>query len=411
MSTATAAPTIDLLAETWGREVPHDQLEWLRENSPVHWHPEPDGPGFWAVTRHADVVAVSRDTATFSSEKGGTFIVDRDEESLDKIRMSILNMDPPKHSRYRRLVSRGFTPRMIKGLQDKAQRRATQIVDDVIERGECEFVEDVAALLPLQMIADMIGIPDSEHKQLFDWSNRMVGFDDPELQTSEEDGENAAMEIFAYCDEIAADRRQDPRDDLMSILANAEVDGETLSDVELNLFFVTLVVAGNETSRNLITHSALALIDHPDQAEVLRQDPEVWSTGIEEMLRWGSSIHNFRRTVTTGATELGGQQIAAGDKVVIYYMSANRDPEVFEDPYRFDVRRSPNDHVTFGGGGEHYCLGANLARMQITAMLREVVERMPDLERTEAPRRMRSDFINGVTRAPMRFTPGPRVGA
>jgi len=269
----------------------------------------------------------------------------------------------------------------------------------------------VAALLPLQMIADLIGIPDSEHKQLFDWSNRLVGFDDPELQTSPEDGEIAAMEIFAYCDQIAADRRRDPQDDLMSVLANVEVDGHTLSDIELNLFFVTLVVAGNETSRNLITHSTLALIDNPDQAQLLRDDPEgVWPTAIDEMLRWGSSIHNFRRDAMAD-TEIRGQAIAEGDKIVMYYLSANRDDEVFDDPYTFDLRRSPNDHVTFGGGGEHFCLGHNLARMQIRAMVDEIVRRMPDLERTEEPRRMRSDFINGITRAPMRFTPGPRVGS
>lgn len=407
--TATETPQIDLLAETWGREVPEAQLEWLRKNAPVHWHDEPDGRGFWAVTKHADVQRISRDTTTFSSWQGGTFIPDQEEEALEKIRMSILNMDPPLHSRYRRLVSKGFTPKVVRTMQEKAEVRATQIVDDVIERGEVEFVEDVAALLPLQMIADLIGIPDSEHKQLFDWSNRMVGFDDPELQTSEEDGEIAAMEIFAYCDEIAADRRSNPRDDLMSVLANAEVDGEVLSDIELNLFFVTLVVAGNETSRNLITHSTLACIDNPDQAEVLRQDPEVWGTAIDEMLRWGSSIHNFRRDATVD-TEIRGQAIAAGDKVVMYYLSANRDEEVFADPYRFDVRRTPNDHVTFGGGGEHFCLGHNLAKMQIKAMMQEVVTRMPDLHTTEAPRRMRSDFINGITRAPMRFTPGPKVG-
>jgi cholest-4-en-3-one 26-monooxygenase len=408
--TAVDAPTIDLLAETWGRGVPHDQLAWLRNNEPVHWHPEPyGGRGFWAVTKHADVQAISRNTELFSSWHGGTFIVDHEEEALEKIRMSILNMDPPLHSRYRRLVSKGFTPKVVRTLQDKAERRATAIVDEVIERGEVEFVEDVAALLPLQMIADMIGIPDSEHKQLFEWSNRMVGFDDPELQTSPEDGEMAAMEIFAYCDEIAADRRANPRDDLMSILANAEVDGETMSDMELDLFFVTLVVAGNETSRNLITHSTLALIENPDQAELLRRDPSVWPTAIDEMLRWGSSIHNFRRDAMAD-TEIRGQAIAEGDKVVMYYMSANWDEDVFEDPHSFDLTRTPNDHVTFGGGGEHFCLGHNLAKMQITAMVNEIVTRMPDLETTEEPRRMRSDFINGITRAPMRFTPGTPTG-
>ena len=214
----------------------------------------------------------------------------------------------------------------------------------------------------------------------------------------------AAAEIYAYCDAIAEDRAANPRDDIMTALVQAEVDGERLDNAELNLFFITLIVAGNETTRNLINHSMLALIDHPDQAERLRQDPSLWDTAVDEMLRWGSSIHNFRRTATQD-TVLRGQEIKEGDKVVLYYASANRDEEVFEDPHVFDVGRTPNDHVTFGGGGEHYCLGASLAKAEIKATMRQVVERLPDLELAGEPARLHSDFVNGIKTMPVRFSP------
>jgi cholest-4-en-3-one 26-monooxygenase len=393
---------IDLLEDTWARGVPHEAFALLRREAPVFWHPEPDGPGFWAVTRHADVVAVSRDPATFSSELGATFIDTQTDEALAQLRLTILNMDPPRHNRYRRLVSRGFTPRMIDRLVATIERRAARIVDEVVDRGECEFVEDVAAKLPLEMICEMIGLPEADWPRMFELSNTLVGFDDPDLRATPEEGEAAAAEIYAYCDAVAADRRANPRDDLMTALVQAEVDGERLTDLELNLFFVTLVVAGNETTRNLISHGMLALIEHPDQLRRLREDPGLWPTAVEEMLRWGTSIHNFRRTATRD-TELRGQRIAAGDKVVMYYMSANRDEEVFEDPFRFDVGRTPNDHVAFGGGGVHYCLGASLARAEIRAIMRQLVERLDDVQLAGEVRRLRSDFVNGIKSMPVTF--------
>jgi cholest-4-en-3-one 26-monooxygenase len=398
---------IDLLAETWSREVPHEAFDALRTADPVHWHPEPDGPGFWAVTRHADVVAVSRDTETYSSELGCTFIDTQTDEALAQMRLTILNMDPPKHNRYRRLVSKGFTPRVVAQLEEQIARRAERIVDDVCERGECEFVEDVASKLPLEIICEMIGLPEADWHRMFELSNTMIAFDDPELQATPDAGANAAAEIYLYCDQIAADRRVNPRDDLMTALVQAELDGDRLDDLELNLFFVTLVVAGNETTRNLINHGTLALIEHPDQAQRLRDDPSLYPSAVEEMLRWGTSIHNFRRTATRD-TVLGGQAIKAGDKVVMYYMAANRDPAVFADPYTFDIARTPNDHVAFGGGGVHFCLGASLARSEISAITRQVVERMPDLELAGPVRRLRSDFVNGIKEMPVRFTPTPR---
>jgi cholest-4-en-3-one 26-monooxygenase len=405
--TTTPLDDIDLLEDTWAREVPHEAFARLRREDPVHWHPEPHGPGFWAVTRHADVKAISHDPQTFSSERGGTFIDDQTDEALAQIRLSILNMDAPKHNRYRRLVSKGFTPRMVGQLLENVEARAVRIVDDVCERGEAEFVEEVAGKLPLEMICEMIGLPEADWPDMFHLSNRLVGFDDPEYHAKDGLPERAAAEIYAYCDAVAADRRASPRDDLMTTLVEAEVDGDRLSDVELNLFFVTLVVAGNETTRNLINHAMQALIEHPEEAERLRRDPQLWDTAVEEMLRWGASITNFRRTATRD-TELRGRPIAEGDKVVLYYTSANRDEEVFDDPYRFDVGRSPNDHVTFGGGGVHFCLGANLARAEIRAIMRQLVERLPDLELAGEARRLRSDFVNGIKTMPVRFTPVPR---
>jgi cholest-4-en-3-one 26-monooxygenase len=395
---------IDLLEDAWARGVPHEAMERLRREDPVHWHPEPDGPGFWAVMRHADVRTVSRDPATYSSELGSTFIDTQTDEALAQLRLTILNMDPPKHNRYRRLVSRGFTPRVVSQLVEAIERRAARIVDDLAGGGEVDFVEEIAGKLPLEMICEMIGIPEADWPRMFELSNLLVGGQDLEYRADPGAGEVAAAEIYAYCDAVAADRRATPRDDIMSILVHAELDGERLDDLELNLFFVTLVVAGNETTRNLINHSMLALLEHPDQAQRLRDDPSLWPIAVDELLRWGTSIQNFRRTATRD-TELRGVPIAAGDKVVMYYMSANRDEEVFADPYRFDVGRTPNDHVTFGGGGVHHCLGANLARAEIGAIMRQVVERLPDLELAGEPVRLRSDFVNGIKHMPVRFGP------
>ena len=400
---------IDLLAATWGSGVPHDQFDRLRAEAPVYFHPEPDGPGFWALTKHADVMTVSHDWATFSSELGGTFIPTADEEALSQLRLTILNMDPVKHNRYRRLVSSGFTPRMINALVEDIERRAAVVVDNVCERGEVEFVEEIAAQVPVQMICEMIGLEPELWPRIFELSNHLIGSrDDPDYQELPGGPQAAAIEVYMLCDAVAADRRIHPRDDIMTALVQAEVDGERLDDAELNLFFITLIVAGNETTRNLINHSMLALVEHPEQAQRLRDDPALWTTGVEEMLRWGSSIHNFRRTATRDA-ELRGVPIAAGDKVVMYYAAANRDDEVFADPHRFDVGRTPNDHLTFGGGGVHFCLGANLARAEIRATMRQIVERLPDLELAGEPARLHSDFVSGIKTMPVRFTPTHRL--
>jgi cholest-4-en-3-one 26-monooxygenase len=396
---------IDLLAGTWGKGVPHDQFDRLRAEAPVFFHPEVDDTGFWAITKHADVRLVSHDHETYSSELGGTFIPTSDEEALAQLRLTILNMDPPQHHRYRKLVSKGFTPRTIRMLIEEIDRRAAVVIDNVCEKGEVEFVEEIAAQVPVQMICEMIGLEKELWPRIFELSNHLIGsIDDPDFEDLPGGGEAAAIEVYMLCDAVAADRRANPRDDIMTALVQAEIDGERLNDAELNLFFITLIVAGNETTRNLINHAMLAMIDHPDQAQRLRDDPSLWDSATEEMLRWGSSIHNFRRTATKD-TELRGVPIKQGDKVVIYYASANRDEDVFVDPHRFDIARTPNDHVTFGGGGAHFCLGASLARAEIKATMRQIVDRLPDLELAGEPNRLHSDFVNGIKTMPVRFTP------
>ncbi|WP_327089109.1 cytochrome P450 [Nonomuraea sp. NBC_01738] len=400
---------IDLLEDTWERHVPHDQFAYLRRNAPVHWHEVPGDTGFWAVTRYHDVKAISRDARTWSTELGTTFIRTQTPEFIEIASMTLLNMDPPKQSRYRRLVSAGFTPKMIARLAGIVQQRAERIADAALAKGgEVEFVTDIAQHLPLQMICDLIGVPESDHHLIFDWSNRMVGFQDPDFRTTPEDGEIAAAEIFAYCDALVDERRAAPRDDILTALVQAEVDGDRLTREEIDSFFVILCVAGNETTRNLIAHSMLALIEHPDAYRELAgnlEDRTLWASATEEFLRWGSSIHNFRRTATAD-TEISGKMVKKGEKVVTFYASANHDEDVFAEPYTLDLRRSPNDHVTFGGGGPHFCLGANLARLQITCMIRELLRRFPGAEHTGPVRRMRSDFINGIKEMPLRLLPG-----
>ena len=399
----TTLDDIDLLEDTWARGVPHDQFDLLRREAPVFWHEHPNAEGFWAITKHADVKAISRDVDTFSTEVGSAFILDQDPMALEFHRMTLLQMDPPKHNRYRRLVSAGFTPRMIGTLTDTIRQRAKRIIADVEGRDTVEFVMDIAAELPMQAICEMIGIPEEDRHRATAIANQLVGQQDPDFATTEEGAQVASAELYGMCDAIAADRRVNPRDDIMTVLVNAEFDGDKLTEAELNLFFVLLVVAGNETTRNLIVHAMLALLEFPDARKELVaniDDDALWDTAVEEMLRWGASIHNFRRTATHD-TEVRGVPVKQGEKVVTYYASANRDEDVFSDPHTFDIRRSPNDHTTFGGGGVHFCLGANLARLEIKSIMRELLRRYPDYALVGEPQRLRSDFINGFKHIPI----------
>lgn len=401
---ALSLDEIDLLADTWGQRVPHAEFARLRRDQPVFWHPEPNDTGFWAVTKHDDIVQISRDHETFSTELGGTFISTQTADDLAQMRLSILNMDPPRHDRFRRLISAGFTPRQIKRLIEQIDHHAAKIVDDIADRGEVDFVHEVSARLPIAMICEMLGIPESDWEQMLVWSDQLVGWDDPELAVDKDTQLMAAAQMFAYCDELVKHRKESPGDDILSTLVHAEVDGDKLTEMELNLFFVTLVIAGNETTRNLISHGMLALFEHPDQLARLRAEPELMPTAVDEMLRWGSSIQNFRRTATRD-TEIRGVPIKEGDKVVTFYLSGNFDEEEFGDPFAFRVDRTPNHHVTFGGGGIHFCLGSHLAKAEIGAIIGEVVQRLPDIEPAGPAVRLRSDFINGVKHLPVRYTP------
>jgi cholest-4-en-3-one 26-monooxygenase len=390
--------------------VPHEWFAFLRKNAPVWWQEEEAGPGFWAVTSHADCTTVNRDYEHFSSSKKATFLWDLPEDDLAQQQMLMLNMDPPLHTRYRRLVNKGFTPRMVNQLHEGINAAADQIIDSVIEKGSADFVTDIAAELPLMVIADLLGVPDEDRHRMFDWSNRMIGSDDPEYQTGEEASQQAAMELYAYASELFNTKRIDPHEDLMSVLTQVEVDGEKLNSMELELFFLLLTVAGNETTRNLISGGMAAFFDHPDQWELLRNDRSLLPSATEEMLRFVSPVMNFRRQ-TTSAFELGGQQIEEDTKVVFFHISANRDESVFENPQTFDITRNPNPHLAFGAGGPHFCLGANLARMEIRVMFEHLLDRVPDIALDGEVQRLQSAFISGVKHIPVSFPPAARISS
>jgi cholest-4-en-3-one 26-monooxygenase len=390
--------------------VPHDWFAFLRREAPVQWHPDPEGyaDGFWSVTRYDDCVGVNRDHEHFSSYRAATLFHDFDDDILGQQRMMMLNMDPPMHTRYRRLVNKGFTPRMIRDLEAKVIASTDSILDSVCEQGSADFVEQISAELPLQVIAELMGVPLEDRHLVFDWSNRMVGSDDPEYQISPESSTQASMELFAYADELCAKKRIDPHEDLFSVLTQAELEGDQLSQLELDLFFLLLAVAGNETTRNLISGAMVAFFDNPDQWERLRADRSLLPSAIEEMLRYVSPVMHFRRQATADVV-IGDQKVAQGDKVVFWHISANRDESVFADPDTFDIGRMPNNHMAFGGGGPHFCLGANLARMEIRVMFDRLLDRMPDIRLDGEVQRLRSNFINGVKHIPVAFAPSAPV--
>jgi cholest-4-en-3-one 26-monooxygenase len=387
--------------------VPHEWFAFLRKNAPVWWQEEKNGPGFWAITGYDDCNTVNRDYSLFSSHAKGSLLFDMDEEQLAQQQLLMLNMDPPIHTRYRRLVNKGFTPRVVNALHDQIHAATDAIIDDVIETGRADFVTDISAELPLVVIADLLGVPNDDRHRMFDWSNKMIGNEDPEYQASEDIASVASMELYAYASKLFAEKRIDPHEDLMSVLTGVEIEGERLSDLELELFFLLLTVAGNETTRNLISGAMVAFFDNPDQWELLRQDRSLLPSAVEEMLRYVTPVMNFRRQSTT-ETELSGQAIEADQKVVFYHVSANRDESVFEHPEKFDITRTPNPHIAFGGGGPHFCLGANLARMEIRVMYEHLLDRLPDIHLDGDVERLQSAFINGVKHIPVAFTPGPR---
>lgn len=397
---------------------PHEYFAVLRREDPVHWQPPPANQnptgvmpiegGFYAVTRHADVMEVSRRPDVYSSELGGTNLHDPMPEDLENLRQIMINMDPPRHAKYRRLVARTFTPRAVTAIEPAIRTHASRVVDEIAAGGECEFVTQLASELPLILICEFLGFPQSDRGKVFDWSNRMIGFDDPEMTEGAEDRKQASMELYLYANEIAAQKRATPDQTLVSKLINGDVEGVALTEHEFNSFVLLLAVAGNETTRNATSHGMRLLDEFPDQYALLRGDPERHLPGfVEEILRFSPSVIHFRRT-TAEETVLRGVSMPAGTKVAMFYSSANRDEEVFEQPNAFDITRDPNPHLAFGVG-EHFCLGASLARMQLRCIFRELVTRLPDMSLAAPPRRMRGNFIDGVKEMRVRFTPEPRA--
>jgi cholest-4-en-3-one 26-monooxygenase len=406
MAQPRIAPGFDLTdPDLYSRRVPQDELAELRRAAPIWWNQQPtdmgfNDDGFWAVTRHRDVVAVSRDSDTFSSYENTAiirFIGGTTREQIEMQRVIMLNIDPPHHTKLRGIVSRGFTPRAINGLRDVLAARAEKIVATALAQGTGDFVTDVACELPLQAIAELLGVPQEDRHKLFSWSNEMVGYDDPEYTG---DGENAAAEILGYSMVMAEDRRACPRDDIVTKLVHAQVDGGELTSDEFGFFVILLSVAGNETTRNAISHGMLAFLDNPDQWELYKaQRPQ---STTDEIVRWATPVTVFQRTATRD-TELGGQQIKAGQRVGLFYRSANFDEEVFDQPEEFNVLRDPNPHVGFGGTGAHYCLGVNLAKLEIDLMFNAIADAMPDISKAGEPQRLRSGWLNGVKRLPVNY--------
>jgi cytochrome P450 len=391
------------------REHRDDVFATLRAHAPVRFFTEQEiegwpferGPGFWAVTRYDDVWHVSRDPKLFQSGRG-TNIPDFPAE-INEFMGSIINMDDPKHARLRGIVQRGFTPKTITQVEQYVRDKAELLIDRLIERnpgGECDFVHEIAAPLPLHIICEMMGIPADDVDRVLGWTNVILGAGDPDMAGTFDQLVNALLEMFAYAQALGEDRLAHPADDITSTLMHAEVDGERLTSSEFGSFFILLVVAGNETTRNAVSHGMKALTDHPDQRRIWWDDfPGVTRTAVEEIVRWATPVIHFRRTATAD-TEIAGMPIKAGDKVVVFYNSANRDESHFVDPYRFDVRRDPNAHIGFGAGGPHFCLGANLARREIAVMFEEIHRRLPDLRVTGEPSYLHSNFINGIKAMP-----------
>ncbi len=385
---------------------PWEQYRWLRANDPVHRTADHDGWPFWAVTKYEDVRTISRQPKLFSSYAKGVMLGEPDEMGLAASRQMMLFMDPPQHDRFKLLVSRGFTPRNAQLLAGRIAELAAEIVDDVIERGACDLVTDIAGRLPSGLIAELMGIPRADGERLYELTEIMHTTDNavhsPEVRLA------ASAEMLGYAQSVAEQKRANPGDDIASTLVQATIDGDRLTDAEFQWFFLLLVNAGGDTTRNLLAAGIQLLFDHPDQRTRLMGDLDgLLPTAIEEMLRFTSPVVNFKRTVTED-TVLRGVPLAAGDSVVVYYGSANRDEDVFNDADVFDVGRDPNPHMAFGGGGPHLCLGLHVARIEIAAMLRELLTRMGDLRPDGEPEPVASTFIAGVHAMPVAWTPRAR---
>ena len=385
--------------DLYATRLPLEEFAELRQTAPVWWNSQRRNlagfgdEGYWVVTRLEDVKEVSRDSGLYSSREK-TAIIRFDEnmtdDNLNANRLVLLNMDAPQHTKLRRIVSKGFTPRSIAKLEDALRGRAERIVADAKAKGSGDFVTDVACELPLQAIAELLGIPQEDRLKIFDWSNQMVSYDDPEYEL---EPLAASAEIVGYAWTMAEERRKCPMDDIVTKLVQADIDGESLASDEFGFFVILLAVAGNETTRNAITHGMKAFIDHPDQWEIYKEQRP--KTAPDEIVRWATPVVAFQRTATRD-TVLGGQRIRKGDRVGMFYSSANFDPEVFDEPEKFDILRDPNPHVGFGGTGSHYCIGANLARLEIDLIFNAIAQSMPNISEVSPPDRLRSSWLNGI---------------
>jgi cholest-4-en-3-one 26-monooxygenase len=395
----------DLYAE----RVPLAEFAELRRSAPVWWNAQRrgsagfDDEGFWVVSRHSDVKEVSRNSDVYSTWENSAIIrlgEGTTREQIDMQRFIMINNDPPQHTALRRIVSRGFTPRAVDGLRDALAERAQQIMHTALSEGTGDFVTDVACELPLQAIAELLGVPQDDRRKIFEWSNQMIAYDDPEYEV---EPETAAVELLGYSMAMAEERKRCPMDDIVTKLVQADVDGRGLNADEFGFFVLLLAVAGNETTRNAITHGMMALLDNPEQWE--RYKAERPATAADEIVRWATPVVAFQRTAKVDA-ELGGQQIKAGQRVGIFYSSANFDETVFDAPERFDIGRDPNPHLGFGGSGAHFCLGASLARLEIDLIFNAIAEHMPDISRAGPERRLRSGWLNGIKEFPVNYGGG-----
>jgi cytochrome P450 len=400
---------------------PHHIWRLLRAQAPVHrnqgwsWgEGQPEFPGFWSITKYDDILTVSRDPQTFMSGKGIVMgsMGDMNDPTAGLGKMMIVT-DPPRHVRLRRLVNKGFTPRMVAQLEPHIRETVTHILDDVCERGTADFVVDISARLPLAVICDMMGVPRSDADYMFELTNRTLGAGDAEYQTEggniDQTFQQAQREMFFYFMKMLGERTQQPGDDLVSVLIGSEIDGEKLTQEEILFFCFLLIVAGNETTRNATSGGMLALCENPEQRARLLADPGLMPGTVEEILRWTSPVTHMARHATRDV-ELRGQQIKEGDQLIMWYPSANRDEDIFPNPDTFDITRTPNDHLAFGIG-EHFCLGAGLARLELRVMFEELIRRLPDIEQTGPVERLRSTFIGGIKHMPVQFSPSVKSNA